>query len=78
VYIGRIPGRLSSSVERSEAKRNEVAGWLVRERESSLEGWQLSRALQGRLRRDYITELTVDKSSVAGYSPNSDVMSAGS
>jgi hypothetical protein len=39
---------------------------------SSAEGWQLSRALQGRLRRDVaIVELTVDKSSVARYSPDS-------
>jgi hypothetical protein len=32
----------------------------------------LSRALQGRLRRDgAVVELTLDKSSVMGYSPNS-------
>jgi hypothetical protein len=37
---------------------------------------QLSRALQGRLRRDgAIVELTVDKSSVAGYSPDSNNVS---
>jgi hypothetical protein len=46
---------------------------------SSVEGWQLSRALQGRLRRDgVIVELTVDKSSVVGYSPGSNDVSAGS
>jgi hypothetical protein len=44
-----------------------------------VEGWQLSRALQGRLRRDgAIAEFTVDKSSVAGYSPGSNDMSTGS
>jgi hypothetical protein len=38
----------------------------------SFEGRQLSRALQGRLRKDgAIVELTVDKSSVAGYLPDS-------
>jgi hypothetical protein len=38
-----------------------------------------SRALQGRLRRDgAIAELTVDKGSVAGYSPDSNDVSAGS
>jgi hypothetical protein len=37
----------------------------------SVEDWQLRRALQGRLRRDgAIVELTVDKSSVARYSPD--------
>jgi hypothetical protein len=37
-----------------------------------VEDWQLSRALQGRLRRDGAkVELTVDKSSVVGYSPDS-------
>jgi hypothetical protein len=42
-------------------------------------GWQLSRALQGRLRRDgAIVELTVNKSSVAGYSAESDDVGAGS
>jgi hypothetical protein len=41
-------------------------------RESSVEGGQLSRDLQGRLRRDgAVVELTVNKSSVAGYSPDS-------
>jgi hypothetical protein len=45
----------------------------------SVEGWQLSRTLQGRLRRDgVILELTVDMSSVAGHSPDSNDMSAGS
>jgi hypothetical protein len=34
--------------------------------------WQFSRAVQGRLRRDgTMIELTVDKGSVAGYSPDS-------
>jgi hypothetical protein len=38
----------------------------------------LSRALQGRLRRDgAIVELKVEKSSVAGYSPDSNDVSAG-
>jgi hypothetical protein len=47
--------------------------------ESSVVGWQLSRALQGRLRRDgAIVEMTADKSSVTGYSPNSIDVSAGS
>jgi hypothetical protein len=33
-----------------------------------VEGWELSGALKGRLRREgAIVELTVDKSSVAGY-----------
>jgi hypothetical protein len=42
----------------------------------AVEGWQFSRALQGRLRRDgAIVELTVDKSSVEGYSPNSNDVS---
>jgi hypothetical protein len=36
-----------------------------------VEGWQLRRAVQGSSRRDgAIVELTVDKSSVAGYSPD--------
>jgi hypothetical protein len=44
-----------------------------------VDGWQMSRALQGRLRReDAIVELTVDKSSVAGYLPDSKDVSAGS
>jgi hypothetical protein len=44
-----------------------------------VEGWQLRRALQERLRRDgAIVELTVDKSSVAAYSPNSNNVSTGS
>jgi hypothetical protein len=51
---------------------------LVGERENSVEGWQLSRALQGRLRRDdEIVDLIVDKSSFAGYSPDSNDVSAG-
>jgi hypothetical protein len=46
---------------------------------SSVEGWKLSRALQGRLRRDgIVVELAVDNSSVAGYSPNSNDVRAGS
>jgi hypothetical protein len=46
---------------------------------SSVEGWQLSRAPQGRLKRDgAIVELTVDKSSDVGYLPDSNEMSAGS
>jgi hypothetical protein len=44
-----------------------------------VEDWQLSQALQGRLRRDgTIVELTVDKSSVAGYLPSSNDVIAGS
>jgi hypothetical protein len=44
----------------------------------STEGWQLSQALQGRLRRDgAIVELILDKSSVAGYLPDSNEVSAG-
>jgi hypothetical protein len=44
----------------------------------SVEGWQLSRALQGRPRRDgAIVEKTVDKSSVVGYSPDGNDVSAG-
>jgi hypothetical protein len=44
-----------------------------------VEGWQLSRAVQGRLRRDgAVIELTVDKGSIAGYSPDSSDVSAGS
>jgi hypothetical protein len=40
---------------------------------------QLSRALQGGLRRDGSTvKFTVDKSSVAGYSPDSNDVKAGS
>jgi hypothetical protein len=43
-----------------------------------VEDWQLSGALQGRLISDgAITELTIDKSSVARYSPNNNDMSAG-
>jgi hypothetical protein len=39
--------------------------------EEFIEGWQLNRALQGRMRRDgTIVELTVDKSSVMRYSPD--------
>jgi hypothetical protein len=41
-----------------------------------VEGWQLSRALQGRLRKNgAIVELTVEKSSVSGYSPDSNDVS---
>jgi hypothetical protein len=48
-------------------------------RESSVEGWQLSRALQGRLRTEgAIVDLSVTKISVPGYSPNSKDVSAGS
>jgi hypothetical protein len=44
----------------------------------SVEGWQLSRALQDRVRRDdAIVESTVDKSSFAAYSPDSKDVSAG-
>jgi hypothetical protein len=44
----------------------------------SVEGWQLSYALQERLRRDgAIVELTVDKSSVAEYSLDSNDVSTG-
>jgi hypothetical protein len=43
----------------------------------SVEGWQFSRALQGTLRRDgAVVELTVDKSSVVGYSPDNNDVSA--
>jgi hypothetical protein len=46
---------------------------------SSVEGWHFSRALDGRLRRDgAVVELAVDKSSVAGYSPDSNDVSSGS
>jgi hypothetical protein len=46
---------------------------------SSVEGWPLSRALQGRLRRDgAIVELTVEKSLIVGYPPDSNDVSAGS
>jgi hypothetical protein len=45
---------------------------------SSVKGWQFSRALRGKLRRDVaVIELTVDKSSVAGYSLDSNDVSAG-
>jgi hypothetical protein len=48
------------------------AGWVI-----SVEGWQL-RVLQGRLRKDgAMIQLTVDKSSVAGYSPDGNDVSAG-
>jgi hypothetical protein len=51
-----------------------VAGWWV----SPVEGWHLRQALQGSRRRDgIIVELTVDKSSVAGYSHNSNDVSTG-
>jgi hypothetical protein len=44
----------------------------------SVEGWQLTRALQGRPRRyGAATELTVDKSSVAGYSLDRNDVSEG-
>jgi hypothetical protein len=47
--------------------------------ERSVEDWQLSQALQERLRRDGATvDLTVEKSSTAGYSPNSNDVDAGS
>jgi hypothetical protein len=43
----------------------------------SVEGWQLSQAVQERLRRNgAVVELTADKSSVAGYSPESNDLSA--
>jgi hypothetical protein len=64
---------LTSSVEWSEEN------YLVGEWESSVEGWQLSWALQERLRRDgAIVEFTVDNSSVAGYSHDSNQVRAGS
>jgi hypothetical protein len=45
---------------------------------SSVEGWQLSRALQGRLRTNgAIVELTFDRNSFAGNSPDSNDVSAG-
>jgi hypothetical protein len=45
----------------------------------SVKGWQLSPALQGRLRIDgAIVDLTVDKSSVAGSPQDSNDESAGS
>jgi hypothetical protein len=45
----------------------------------SVEGWQLCRARQGRLRRyGVMVELTVDKSSIAAYSPDNNDVNAGS
>jgi hypothetical protein len=45
----------------------------------SVEGWQLSQALQGRLRRDgAIVEYTVDRRSLTGYLPDSNEANAGS
>jgi hypothetical protein len=56
---------------------NELNSGLVKV--SSVEGWQLNRGVQGRLRRDSaIIVLTFDKSSVAGYSPDGNEVSAGS
>jgi hypothetical protein len=47
--------------------------------EESVEGWQFSQAVQGRLRRDgAVVALTIKKSLVAGYSPGSNDLSAGS
>jgi hypothetical protein len=44
-----------------------------------VEGWQLSQALQEKLRRDgTIVELTVDENSVVGYLTDSNDVSAGS
>jgi hypothetical protein len=44
----------------------------------SVEGWQLSRTLQGRLRKDgVIVELTADKGSIERYSPDSNKVSVG-
>jgi hypothetical protein len=76
VWNGRQPeAQLVEGWLFSWEKRNEIVGWLV----SSVEVWQLSRPLQGRLRRDgAIVELTVDKSSVAGYSSDSNDVIAGS
>jgi hypothetical protein len=55
-------------------------GYVARTRgrlRSSVGGWQLSLALQGRLRRDEaVVQLTVDNSSVAGYSRDSKKVSA--
>jgi hypothetical protein len=43
----------------------------------SVKGWQLYRVVQGRMRRDdAIVKLTVEKGSVAGYSPDSNDVSA--
>jgi hypothetical protein len=64
------------SVENQPVKRR-LGGWC--EVPPLVEGWQLSRALQGRLRRDgAIVELRVDKSSVAAYLLDSNDVSAGS
>jgi hypothetical protein len=47
--------------------------------EESVEGWQISQAMQGRLRRDgAIVELTIEKNSVVGYSLDSNDLSTGS
>jgi hypothetical protein len=70
-YIARTPCRLSA-LQLSEVKS--LVCWSV----SSVDGWWLSRALQGRLRRDgVIVELTADKSSFEGYSPVSNDVRAG-
>jgi hypothetical protein len=65
----RTAGRLSA------VQLSELVFWLL----SAVEGWQLIRALQGRLRSDDATvDLTADKGSVAGYSSDSGVVRAGS
>jgi hypothetical protein len=56
-----------------------MAANLERSHLSSVEVRQLNRALQGRVRRvGDIVELTVEKSSVAGYSSDSNDVRAGS
>jgi hypothetical protein len=62
------------SEEPKPVECSEVVVWWM----SSVECWQFSRALQGKLRRDgAIVEWAVDKSSDTGDSPDSIDVSAG-